>query len=79
MNVKFKEIVFNPVGVIHTPYEFVNNIPFQPSATNGVKGTGETYPGYSAGLKDINRFSFTILLYNFHLSKGHRLELKPFS
>jgi tRNA-Thr(GGU) m(6)t(6)A37 methyltransferase TsaA len=78
MNVKFIEIVFKPIGIIHTPHESGNNTPIQPSAAKGVKGIVEIYPEYSAGLKDLDGFSHIILVYYFHLSKGYRMEVKPF-
>jgi tRNA-Thr(GGU) m(6)t(6)A37 methyltransferase TsaA len=78
MNVKFNEIVFKPIGIIHTPHESGDNIPIQPSAAKGVKGIVEIYIEYSAGLKDLDGFSHIILIYNFHLSKDYRMEVKPF-
>ena len=53
-------------------------MPIQSSAAEGVAGTVELEPEFAAGLKDLDGFSHILLLYHFHLSKGHSLEVKPF-
>jgi tRNA-Thr(GGU) m(6)t(6)A37 methyltransferase TsaA len=72
------EIVYKPIGIIHTSYDDVKNMPIQPTAAKGIKGRVEIYPEYAAGLKDLDGFSHIILLYHFHLSKGFQLEVRPF-
>lgn len=72
------EIIYKPVGIIHTPYESTNDMPIQPSSAKGIKGTVELYPEYKTGLKDLTGFSHIILIYHFHLSNGYQLEVKPF-
>ncbi|MBN1416115.1 MAG: tRNA (N6-threonylcarbamoyladenosine(37)-N6)-methyltransferase TrmO [Bacteroidales bacterium] len=72
------EIVFRPIGIIHTPYDNIRGIPIQPSAGKGTKGTVEIYEEYAAGLKDLDGFSHIILLYHFHLAKDFQLQVKPF-
>ncbi|MBN2272921.1 MAG: tRNA (N6-threonylcarbamoyladenosine(37)-N6)-methyltransferase TrmO [Bacteroidales bacterium] len=71
-------IVFKPIGVIHTPYDNTGDMPIQPPAGKGIKGMVEVYPEYADGLKDLDGFSHIILLYQFHLSKGFQLEVRPF-
>ena len=72
------EIVYKPIGIIHTPFQNIQNMPIQPVAANGIRGTVKIFSDYTAGLKDINGFSHIILVYHFHLSNGYRLEIKPF-
>ncbi len=72
------EIIYKPIGIIHTPYHNIQNMPIQPVAARGIPGTVEIFPEYAAGLKDITGFSHIILIYHFHLSDGYRLEVKPF-
>jgi len=72
------EVVYKPIGIIHSPYENTQDMPIQPAAAKGIAGTIEIYPAYEAGLKDLNGFSHIILIYHFHLSKDYQLEVKPF-
>ncbi len=72
------EVLFKPIGIIHTPYENTKNMPIQPSSAKGITGTVEIKPSFANGLKDINGFSHIILIYHFHLSNGYQLEVKPF-
>jgi tRNA-Thr(GGU) m(6)t(6)A37 methyltransferase TsaA len=71
-------IKYQPIGIIHSPFKDVKNVPIQPSGAIGVKGTVEINPDYVAGLKDIKGFSHIILIYHFHLSGTYSLVVKPF-
>lgn len=73
-----REIKYEPIGVIHSPFKDAKGMPIQPSGAQGVKGTVDVFEKYCAGLKDIEGFSHVILVYHFHLSKGYSLEVKPF-
>ena len=70
-----KEIVYKPIGVIHSPYKQPKGTPIQPTAAEGVKGTVEVYPEYAEGLES---FSHIILIYHFHLAKPGPLKVKPY-
>lgn len=72
------KIFFTPIGIIHTPFDTIENVPIQPAAAMGIKSTVEVFPEYSGGLKDLDGFSHIILLYFFHLSQGYKLEVMPF-
>jgi tRNA-Thr(GGU) m(6)t(6)A37 methyltransferase TsaA len=72
------EIIYKPIGIIHTPFKDMKGIPIQPTASQGVAGTAEIKPQYADGLKDIDGFSHIILLYHFHLSNGPLLQVQPF-
>ena len=73
-----KEIVYRPIGIIHSPFKKPQGTPIQPSAGKGIKGTIEIYPEYIKGLKDLEGFSHIILLFHLHLVKKATLQAKPF-
>lgn len=72
------EIIFTPIGIIHSPFKEPKGTPIQPSGASGVEGTVEVFPEYAEGLRDLDGFSHIILLYHFHLSKKSKLRVKPF-
>ena len=69
---------FEPIGIIHTPFREKEGMPIQPAGAQGIAGTVEVFEKFQAGLKDLDGFSHIILLYQFHASKGYRLEVVPF-
>jgi tRNA (adenine37-N6)-methyltransferase len=71
-------IIINPIGVIHTPFHDVENMPIQPIAAEGVKGYIELFPEYVKGLKDLDGFSHITLVFRFHKITGYELEVVPF-
>ena len=73
-----KELRYEQIGVVHSPFTKPKGTPIQPSAARGIEGIVEVFPQYQAGLKDIQGFSHIILLYHFHLSQGYLLEVIPF-
>ena len=77
---KMNEIVYKPIGIIHSPFKNHKGMPIQPTGAEGVAGTVEVFPKYCAGLKDIEGFSHIILIYHFHLSDGYSysLEVTPY-
>jgi len=75
---KMHEIIFKPIGLIHSPFKKPDGTPIQPKAAGDVEGTIELLPEYIAGLKDLDGFSHIILLYHFHIAKGYKLEVRPF-
>jgi len=71
-------IQYKPIGVIHSPFKEPKGTPIQPTAAEGIGGTVEVFPEYVEGLKDLDSFSYIILLSHFHLSKKYTLIAKPF-
>lgn len=69
------EIVYRPIGIIHTPFK--EQAPIQPLYSDA-RGVVEVFDAYADGLKDLETFSHIILLYHFHLSKGYRLQARPY-
>ena len=73
-----KQIKINPIGIIHTPFNTINDMPIQPLAAKSVKGVIEIFPEYIEGLTDLEAFSHITLLYHFHKINEYDLMVKPF-
>ncbi len=73
-----KPILYNPIGIIRTPFEAPEGTPIQPPGGATSEGTVEVFPEFRAGLEDLEGFSHLILLYHCHLSGGFSLKVKPF-
>jgi tRNA-Thr(GGU) m(6)t(6)A37 methyltransferase TsaA len=73
-----KEITYEPIGVIHSPFAKPKGTPIQPGGAKGVRGTVEVRPAFADGLKDLEGFSHVLLIYHFHLSEGYSLLVTPF-
>jgi len=71
-------IEYHPIGVIHTPFTDIADMPIQPAGAEGVKGRIEIFEPYRRGLKDLNGFSHIVLLYHFHRSRPFSLHVIPF-
>lgn len=71
-------VIYRPIGIIHSPFKELHGMPIQPTGALGVKGRVELNREYAAGLKDLEGFSHIILIYHFHLSTSHSLEVEPF-
>ena len=71
-------LVFNPIGVIRTPFDKPEGTPIQPSRAAGARGTVEVLPEFADGLADLDGFSHIIVLYVFHRSEGFALRVMPF-
>ena len=72
------KIEFTPIGIIHSPFMELEGMPIQPVGAAGVKGTVEVFEDFHPGLKDLDGFSYIILLYHFHRSHGFNLHVVPF-
>lgn len=74
-----KEIVYRPIGIIHSDYRAKVGTPIQPSVAGPEsKGYVEIFEEYREGLDGLEQFSHLILLYHFHLSSGYSLRVVPF-
>jgi tRNA (adenine37-N6)-methyltransferase len=71
-------VTFTPIGTIRSPYTDPAGMPIQPAGAKGVRGTIVVDEIFGAGLRDIEGFSRIILIYVFHRSNGHSLEVVPF-
>ena len=73
-----KEIKYNPIGIIHSPFKETEGVPIQPHGAKDIKGSIEIRKELEKGLRDLDGFSHIILLYHFHLSKDYSLSVVPF-
>ena len=73
-----ENIIYTPIGTIHSPFECVDGTPIQSTGAKGVKGTITIQERFAQGLKDLSDFSHIIILYHFHLSSGCAMLVKPF-
>ena len=62
-------IVYTPIGMIHSPFTELNGMPIQPTGALGAEGTVEIFPQFQDGLKDLDGFSHLFMLYHFHERK----------
>lgn len=72
------KITFEPIGVIHSPFTELENMPIQPTGSIGVEGIIEIYPQYSQGLQDLDGFSHLYAIYCFHKVKEWKGKVTPF-
>lgn len=66
------------IGIIHTPYTTLENMPIQPRGAKEVIGRIEVLPQYADGLRDLDGFSHLYLFYHFHQAKRTALGVVPF-
>jgi tRNA-Thr(GGU) m(6)t(6)A37 methyltransferase TsaA len=67
-----------PIGVIHSPYTSLENMPIQPRGAEEALGEIILYPQFGEGLNDLEGFSHLYLLYHFHQAKRTALSVVPF-
>jgi tRNA-Thr(GGU) m(6)t(6)A37 methyltransferase TsaA len=71
-------ISVRPIGVIHSPFQSIENMPIQSVGATGIRGEVELLAEFAAGLKDLEGFSHIILLYHFHRAAEPKLTVTPF-
>ena len=69
---------YRPVGIIHSPFKEIEDMPIQPTGASGIQAVVEVFPEFAEGLRDLEGFSHIILLYHFHRVQGSRLTVTPF-
>ena len=72
------EVLYHPIGIVHTPFKQIQGIPIQPTGASGARGHIEILPEYAEGLRDLEGFSHIILLYHFHGVRESKLVVTPF-
>jgi tRNA-Thr(GGU) m(6)t(6)A37 methyltransferase TsaA len=72
------KIIFEAIGLIHTPFQDTANTPIQ-SSRSDANGIVEIFPEYIDGLEGVEEFSHIILIYAFHRAPAQvQLKVKPF-
>lgn len=67
-----------PIGIIHSPFTSIEDMPIQPKGAKGVEGYVLVDKEYADGLKDMEGFSHIYLVYSFHETKRIDLLVTPF-
>jgi tRNA (Thr-GGU) A37 N-methylase len=71
-------VIFNPIGIIHSPFQTLEDMPIQPTSEASQPGVVEIYPQYVEGLKDLAGFSHIFLIYHLHKVARFKLTVTPF-
>jgi len=66
------------IGIIHTPFTTLEDMPIQPKGAKEVIGTIEINEQFVQGLEDLDGFSHIYLLYEFHMAPKTALKVTPF-
>ncbi len=72
------EIIYRPIGIIHSVFTSLKEMPIQPTGSTSAPGTAEVFPEFAEGLKDLEGFSHVILLYHLHQAPRAELTVTPF-
>lgn len=73
-----QNITLKSIGIIHSEFKDVKNMPIQPTGEKADKGKIEVFPQYTEGLCDLDGFSHLIVIYYFHKAEQVKLTVKPF-
>ena len=73
-----QKMILKPIGVIHTPYKALKDIPIQGRFAPQATGSIEVFSEYREGLKDLEEFSHLIIIYYFDRAREEELTGKPF-
>ncbi len=71
-------VQYRPIGVVHTPWTTVEDMPVQPSRAGNVEGTVEIFAPFVEALADVEGFSHVVLLTHLHRSRPWRPLVVPF-
>jgi tRNA (adenine37-N6)-methyltransferase len=72
------EIIYKPIGVIHTSFNSLEEMPIQPTSDASGPGVVEVFSEYAEALRDLEGFSHIYLLYHFHKVRQSQLIVTPF-
>ena len=72
------KIIFEPIGIIRSPFTSLEKMPIQPTSETSSSGTIEIKPEFVDGLKDLEGFSHIYLIYHLHKVRQAKLTVTPF-
>ena len=72
------DITMRPVGVCHTEFQTIEQMPLQGAGISRATGVIEIFPEYVEGLRDLDGFSHCYLLFYLHKVRGSALTVQPF-
>ena len=67
-----------PIGIIHTPFTDLANMPIQPGGASDIEGQVIIHEEFVEGLRDLDGFSHIYLIYRFHKATRTELTVVPF-
>lgn len=70
--------IFKPIGIIHSPFQSLEDMPIQPTSDASESGRVEIFPQFTEGLKDLAGFSHIYLIYHLHKTTSFKLTVTPF-
>ncbi len=71
------DITFRPIGIIHSTFNNLEEMPIQPTDEASGSGIVEIFPQFIDGLKDLEGFSHIYLVYYFHKVQIPSLTVIP--
>jgi tRNA-Thr(GGU) m(6)t(6)A37 methyltransferase TsaA len=71
-------IIYQPIGIIHTPFKSLEGMPIQPAGAGDASGWIELDAQYQDALQDLEGFSHLYLLYHLHQAPPAKLMVTPF-
>lgn len=71
-------MTYQAIGLIHSPFTDVVQMPIQPTSEASAPGTADVFPAFAEGLKDLEGFSHLILIYHLHKVRRTDLTVIPF-
>jgi tRNA (adenine37-N6)-methyltransferase len=72
------DIIYRPIGIIHSPFNNLEDMPIQPTSNTSGSGIVEIFHQFIDGLKDLEGFSHIYLLYHFNKMRQSHLIVIPF-
>jgi tRNA-Thr(GGU) m(6)t(6)A37 methyltransferase TsaA len=72
------QITYEPIGIIHSPFQTLEDMPIQPTSEASQPGLVEIFPQFAEGLSDLAGFSHIYLIYHLHRVERSRLTVTPF-
>lgn len=72
------KVEFDYIGVIHTPFTEIADMPIQPGGAKSVSGTLVIDPDFEEGLADLDGFSHIYVIYHLHKARPYHLTVTPF-
>ncbi len=72
------QILYRPIGIIHSEHHHPEKTPIQPVFASGSKGEAEIFSPFVDGLEDLDGFSHIYLIYHLHRGQPMQLRVRPF-
>jgi len=71
------KIIFRPIGIFHTPFLELSEIPKKTSELRLINSRIEIFSEYLPGIDDLKGFSHLIILFHLNKSKDYKLKVVP--